>query len=427
MTMHGHEAERAVLGAALLSPRAATEVTDLLTTTDLALPEHRAIFTAISALIETGQPVDVLSVTDELTRASAWNAALTPALLHELAGETPTAANAAHYAGIVREDATRRALIAAADRITAAADPTVPLADALEDARAAVDEITDRGRTIIPALADDVQEWLASLDTPARLVPSPWLDLDRITGGWTAGGMHVIAARPGGGKSIVGIQAAKHAAETGPVLIISLEMSRHDVYARLHALTAGVNVGRIIRHNLNPDERRAVTNAAASLERRGTLHVATANEVTTVADALAAMRRVKREAGGLELVVVDYLQLLTTGARAENRQVEVAAISRALKLAAGQLDVPILALSQLRRREGDVPPQIQDLRESGALEQDADVVMLMHRSEDDDSILHVDVAKARNGHPGMLTLAWEGEFSRVHTRFAPTSGGWWQQ
>jgi replicative DNA helicase len=194
-------------------------------------------------------------------------------------------------------------------------------------------------------------------------------------------------------------------------------MSTHDVLARIHAQVAGVDVGRTIRHQLHPDELAAVRTAAEQV-RQLPIYIATSHDVTTAQDVVAYLRRITREHGTLALAVVDYLQLLTSGERGENRQVEVAGFSRALKLAAGQLNTPIIALSQLRRRELAGPPAVSDLRESGALEQDADLVVLMWREDDQPSILHVEVGKSRNGRLGRLTLDWEGHHSRVLTRWA---------
>lgn len=414
------EAERSLLGAALSFKSAARSLADLTRPNDFERPEHAVIASAISALVASSMAVDPMTVTDELTRRAAWTEVLTPSLLHELTDFGFSAGAADQYAAVVREAATRRSLTAAAHRILdAAGDQTRPLDAAMVDAQNALADVDDRGRHDPVAVGDGLNDWLADLTTPAKLVSSPWHDLDGLTGGWTAGGLHIVAARPGGGKSIVGLQAALHAAKTGPVAIISLEMSRHDVLARLHAQIAGVNIGRIIRHKLHPNELAAVHDAAETV-RQLPIFIATNQEISTAADAIAYFRRIHREQGSLSLAVVDYLQLLTSHERTENRQTEVAGFSRALKIAAGQLETPLIALSQLKRVDMNRPPSVSDLRESGALEQDADVVLLMYREEDQPSILHVEVGKSRNGEPGKLTLDWEGHHSRVNTRWGKT-------
>lgn len=418
------EAERYVLGACMLSPRAVDDVSEVLKVADLHDTRHVTAYGAIRRLHDQDKPTDVVAVVDELIRSGELLGNLDAAYLHRLTDDVPTAANASYWAELVREAAVRRHVIEGAQRATqVASDATVPAADVTELARDAFDQIEDAAARGVESIGDWFLDFAASLNEKPSYTPTPWYDLNQLIFGVRDGGMYVIAARPGDGKSIMAVQIALALAKERPVLFVSLEMNREEIAARAIASMGQIFIGSLNKHQLTDSDWRAFATHRAALEALPLVIVDSA-EVSTIPQLKAKARAVRRKYKRNPVVIVDYLQLLNTHERVENRQQAVAGFSRALKLSAQQWKVPVIALSQLNRgstqRKGKAAePQLSDLRESGAIEQDADVVMLLHRkpiagSPDE---LKVIVAKNRQGQQGDASLVWQGQFSRVLSKY----------
>lgn len=434
MSVVDHDAERAVLGSLLLDPSCAGIIVPTLEADMFDLAAHRTIFDAMASLHAEGRALDFVTLYNALDRRGQLEtlAPDDPALPAgrgyplALVAMTPTATHAEHYAGIVRDLARRRALIAAGQRVQQVGDDTaVSLDEAMARANAAMTEATagavDTEAVLLGAVLGGT---LDEMETPAserRGVPTGFYDFDRLTGGLQPGQLTVLAARPSVGKSAWALQVVRAAAVLGghPCCYVGLEMTPRDVARRLIAVDASVSLQHIVLGEMDQDEWDAVTQAAARLEH-APLHLSARIEHTIDAGR-ALVERIHRQTP-LALVVVDYLQLFDGGGaahghREENRVQEVSRISRSLKALAHDLDVPVLALSQLSRGVESRPskrPLLSDLRDSGALEQDADLVLFLYRaSMYEDGAAETDaeviVAKNRNGPLATVPLHWFGE------------------
>ena len=411
-------AERAVIGGIMLSRDALDECLEILVPSDFYRPVHEQIFTAAAALHAQGEPVDAITVGDWL---DAHKAGIGRAHLFELTSAVVVAANTGYYARIVADRAVLRRLTQAGERIVQISYSGGDVADIVEQARATVDSVEIRAGSE-PTHEQDVYAAIAALeDDPG--VPTAWRDLTHAIGGWRPGGLYYLGARRGVGKSVIGVCVAIDVARRGKqALICSLEMSKTEIYHRMLSGVGSVDGGAIMQRRLTAADYDRLSTAAASITRLP-LVVDDRSSLRPV-EVRAAARTASRR-GPLGIIVVDYLQLMSSGKRVENRQVEVAEFSRALKVMARELQVPILALSQLNRGlEGraDRRPTMSDLRESGALEQDADAVILLHRDQDKvPDEIQVIVAKHRHGPSDMVVrLKWEGQFSRA----VDLSSGW---
>lgn len=418
------DAERYVLGACMLSPRAVDDVAELLQVTDMHDTRHATTYAAIRRLHDQDKPTDVVAVVDELIRSGDLIGNLDAAYLHALTSEVPTAANAGYHAGLVKDASIRRIVIEGAQRATqVASDATIPASDVTELARDAFDQIEGQTAAGVESIGDWFMDYAASLEEKPSYTPTPWHDLNQLIFGVRDGGMYVIAARPGDGKSIMAVQIALSLAKQRPVLFVSLEMNREEIAARAISSMGQIFIASLNRHQLSESEWKAFAAHRAALEALP-LVIVDSSKVSTIPQLKAEARAVRRKYKQNPVVIVDYLQLLNTHERVENRQQAVAGFSRSLKLAAQQWRVPVIALSQLNRgaaqRKGKAAePQLSDLRESGAIEQDADSVMLLHRrpvagSPDE---LKVIVAKNRQGQQGDVSLVWQGQFSRVLSKY----------
>lgn len=418
------EAERYVLGACMLSTRAADDVAEVLKVTDLHDTRHATIYGALRRLHDQDKPTDVVAVTDELIRAGELVGNLDASYLHSLTGEVPSTANASYWAELVRESAIRRHLIEGAQRAAQiAADPGVHRDDVAELARDALDQVEDATSAGVDAIGDWFLDYADFLTEKPSYAPTPWYDLNQLIFGFRDGGMYVIAARPGDGKSIMAVQCALELAKQRPVLFVSLEMERTEIAARAISSMGQIFIGSLNKHQLSPSDWQAFAKHRGALEKLP-LVIVDSSEVSTIPQLKAKVRAVRRKYKRNPVVIVDYLQLLSSPGKVESRQVEVAGFSRSLKLAAQQWKVPVLALSQLNRagaqRKGKgAEPQLSDLRESGAIEQDADVVLMLHRKPIAGSAdeLKVIVAKNRQGQQGSASLVWQGQFSRVLSKY----------
>ncbi|WP_435820454.1 replicative DNA helicase [Kitasatospora aureofaciens] len=422
-------AEQSVLGGMLLSKDAIADVIEVLKPTNYYRPAHELIHCAILDLYGRGEPADPITVAGELTKRGELARVGGPGYLHTLVNAVPTAANAEYYAQIVHESAVLRRLVEAGTRIASMGYA----------AEGDVDEIVNAAQAEVMALADQASDdgaapLMDGMDVTMTKVedrkhnkgritgvPTGFADLDQLTQGLQAGQMIVIAARPAVGKSTLALDIARSASITHRLTtaLFSLEMGREEI--QLRAVSAE---GRVALHHLRSGEMTDddwVRSGRAISRMTDAPLLIDDNPVQSALSIAARCRKIKQRRG-LDLVIVDYLQLLQgAGRRAENRQQEVSDMSRNLKLLTKQLGVPVIALSQLNRgpeQRADKRPMISDLRESGSIEQDADVVILLHREDayekDSKRSGEADliVAKHRNGPTATITTAFQGHYSR---------------
>ena len=425
---HNLQAEESLLGAMLLNRDAIADALQVCAAGDFYKPAHGHIFDAIHSLYGQGEAADTVTVADELRRADLLDAIGGPSVLTELVVTTPHTGNAVHYARIVEEFALLRRLIGVGGEI-AELGYTVPddVASALDHAESLVFDVAQRRVTDSVAGVKDLLE--AALDRLAALyergesvtgTPTGFVDLDQRLSGLQPSNLLIVGARPGCGKTSFALGMAAYASvkERLPVLFFSLEMSHTEVTQRLLSAEAKVEATKLRNGKLNDNDWKKISHAIGRLSE-APLYIDD-NPALTVMEMRAKARRLKSKLGGLSMVVVDYLQLMTGRRSAENRQVEVSEISRGLKILARELEVPVVALSQLSRNlemRSDKRPMLADLRESGSLEQDADVVMFLYRDElynnesQDRGTAEVIVAKHRSGPTGTERLAFVDRFT----------------
>ena len=421
-------AEQSVLGGMLLSKDAIADVVEELKPADFYRPAHETIYDAILDLYGRGEPADAVTVAAELTRRGELGRVGGAPYLHTLLQSVPTAANAGYYARIVREQAILRRLVEAGTRIAQlgyAGDGAVD--EIVDRAQAEVYAVTER-RTrddylplsqIMEATLDEI-EAIDSRSGELVGVPTGFTDLDQLTNGLHPGQMVVVAARPGLGKSTFGLDVARSAAihHQLPTVIFSLEMSRTEIAMRLLSAESRIHLHHLRTGGMSEDDWNRLARRMGEVSAAPLFIDDSPN--LSMMEVRAKCRRLKQR-NDLRLVVVDYLQLMSMGRRYENRQQEVSEMSRALKLLAKELEVPVIAISQLNRgaeQRTDKRPQLADLRESGSIEQDADLVILLHREDayerespragEADFI----VAKHRNGPVDTITVAFQGHYSR---------------
>ncbi|GEL19314.1 replicative DNA helicase [Pseudonocardia asaccharolytica] len=415
------DAERALLGACMHGQRALDTAVEILDPRDFYRPAHAELFAAMVAMRDTGREVDPVTLAahlgDRLAKLGGH-----PHLI-DLYGAPPTAANTAHYAEIISDAAVRRRLLEAGQRAiqlahTASDDP----AENVERARAALDDVAAQARGEAQAVEIDDLAGRALLryQNPApRGVSTGWPDMDEIlSGGYRPGHLTVVGARPAVGKSLVACCTAAAVALDGHgVLVVSLEMTEAELTDRILANLASVDLGRLTRHELTERDWQAVEHAADRL--RG-LPLAVVDHPHLGLTGIRSLARDRaRSPRGLSLLVVDYLGLVRPADPRLPRQEQVAGISRGLKLLAKELEVHVLALHQLNRQSemrANRRPVLADLRESGAIEADADAVWLLHRDDADETSryeLEVLVAKNRHGRTGNVGLAWNPQYARA--------------
>lgn len=426
---HDILAEQSVLGGMLQSKDAIAVVSGMLKGRDFYAPKHEIIFDAILSLYQMGDPTDVISVSDYLVKQGSLKRAGGLEYLHSLPGIVPTAANADYYAEIVDDKAVLRRLIEAGTRIVQMgfAQQGEPL-DMVNRAQADIYSVAgdEKAEDYVP-LIDAVQsaieqiEYAHSNPEGSMGVPTGFRELDEKTNGFKGGQMIVIAARPGMGKSTLALDVARAAAIGAkiPTIFFSLEMGREEIATRLLSAESEIFMDRLQKGQLDAQQWPILANTQARVAD-APLYIDDSPNLTLV-EIRAKCRRLKQSATGLGAVVIDYLQLLTSGKRVESRQQEVSEFSRSLKLLAKELDVPVIALSQLNRaaeQRADKRPQMSDLRESGAIEQDADKIILLHRNleagQGDEGYGEAQflLVKQRNGPTGEISVAFQGQFSR---------------
>jgi len=435
------DAERFVLGSILLDDSLFPEVAGLLGPDDFALEKHRRIFRAMGELKQAAGPIDRVTLADLLHRKGQLESVDGLGYLVSLDDGLPQIANLDGYCRIVREKADLRRIVFAGqklmDRALLAEESPEEI---LRDAQAGLLAMSDAGRRSGLASAEEIL-----LGYPGGmqgfLNPSPergglatgFARFDEMTGGLHPGDLVVVAGRPGMGKTALALNVAAHAAGKGkPVAVFSLEMSKESLLARLLCAQARMDLHKFRCGFVNPDERRRLMVTANAL-CEAPLFV-DESTMPTALDVHAKLRRLKLARGALGLAVVDYLQLMQSAKKLENRQQEVAHLSRSFKLMAKDLEVPILLLSQLSRgpetRPGDRRPILADLRESGAIEADADVVAFVFREEvykpdreDLRGLAELIVAKQRNGPTGTVNLVFLRQFTRFENRTADLEDG----
>lgn len=425
---HDMLAEQSTLGGMLLSGDAVADVIEALRGTDFYVPKHELIFEAVLSLYSHGEPTDVVAVTDELIKTGDLQRAGGADYLHSLTSIVPTAANAAYYASIVRERALLRRLVEAGTRIVQMGyNGQGEALDLVNNAQAEIYSVTgaEQSEDYVPlqvAVDAAVEEIEAARGRDGQMtgIPTGFQGLDQLTNGLHGGQMIVVAARPAMGKSTLALDFARAAAikHNRPTVFFSLEMGRSEIAMRLMSAEGSVPLQSMRKGMLDSRDWTTIASTRGRIND-APLYIDDSPNMTLV-EIRAKCRKLKQRVG-LEMVVIDYLQLMTSGKRVESRQQEVSEFSRALKLLAKELQVPVIALSQLNRgpeQRADKKPAISDLRESGSIEQDADMVILLHREaayeKDSPRAGEADliVAKHRNGPTDTVVVAFQGHFSR---------------
>jgi replicative DNA helicase len=440
---HSIEAESSVLGGLLLDNGAWDRVGDLLKDSDFYRYEHRLIFSAMTTLINASKAADVITVYEQLQNLGKSEEVGGLSYLNSLAQYVPSASNIRRYAEIVRERAILRKLVSVSDEIATNAFNTQgrPVATIVDEAEQKIFNIGEEGSrmkqgfqsmdTLVVDLLDRVQE-MADNPNDITGVPTGFYDLDRMTSGFQAGDLVVLAARPSMGKTALAINIAEHVAlnEGLPVAVFSMEMGAAQLAVRVVGSIGRIDQSHLRTGKLSDEEWPRLTEAIEKL-RTVSLHIDESAGLNS-SELRANSRRLARKCGKLGLIVVDYLQLMSGsggGGNGENRATELGEISRGLKMLARELQCPVIALSQLNRSvetRTDKRPMMSDLRESGAIEQDADIIMFIYRDDyytkelsKEPGVAEVIIAKQRNGPTGTVKLA----FLKPITKFESLASG----
>ena len=432
---HSLEAEQSLLGGLLIDNDAWERVVDHISAEDFYRDEHRRIFRHITSLIQQGRPADIVTVFESLQKSGEAEAVGGMPYLAELANLTPSAANVRRYAEIIAERAILRKLIAVADEIAAAA--LAPMGrDAktiLDEAEAKIFEIAEAGAraatgfvaigTALKQVVDRVQELFdrQAADTITG-VATGYLDLDEKTAGFQPGDLIIIAGRPAMGKTTLALNIAEYVGvhQKLPVAIFSMEMPATQLAMRMLAAAGRLDLLKLRRGKLTDDDWARLSSAMGKLYD-APIYINETGSLNPI-DLRARARRLARQCGGrLGLIVIDYLQLMVGAKESDNRANELSEISRSIKTLAKELNAPVIALSQLNRSLESRPnkrPVMSDLRESGAIEQDADLILFIYRDEvyhpnsPDKGVAEIIIAKHRNGPTGSIRLAFLGEYTR---------------
>ncbi len=422
-------AEQSVLGAMLMSKLAIDPASDILDGRDFYRPAHELIFDTIVDLANRGEPADAITVSAELQRRGEVGRIGGAPYLHTLVASVPIAANVDFYADIVHEKAVLRRLVEVGQRI----------AQLGQAGQGEVSEIVDRAQKevldvdgskqgedyssvsdLMLATIDEIEE-IQGRGSEMHGVPSGFPDLDRLTTGFRAGQMIVVAARPGVGKSTLGLDFCRSASirHQKPSAIFSLEMTGPEIAMRMLSAEAKVNVAQMRGGGMSQRDWDAIAKAMPRVQSAPMVIDDSPN--MTMPEIRSKARRIKKQ-HGLDFMVIDYLQLMTSGKKVENRQVEVSEFSRQIKLLAKELEIPIVAISQLNRgseQRTDKTPMLSDLRESGSIEQDADIVMLLNRPDasgagesDRPGEADIIIAKNRSGPVNKVAVSFQGHYSR---------------
>lgn len=431
MKPHSIEAERSVIGGLLLSADSWDAIAEIVTAGDFYRPEHRAIFRQIALLVDRGEPVDVITVADRLLATGELDAAGGHTYLAELAEQTPTAANIRAYATAVHERAVLRQLIAAAHDIADTGyNPEGRSAEELlDEAERRIMQIAEEGpktggpRAMEPLLSGALEriEELFNSGGDITGLTTGFIDLDKMTSGLQPSDLVIVAGRPSMGKTSFAMNLVENAAgkSNKPILVFSMEMPAEQLVIRMLSSLGRIDQSRVRNGKLEQDDWPKLSKAMNTLKEARIFIDDT--PALTPTELRSRARRVAREHGELGMVMVDYLQLMRVAGASEGRTAEISEISRSLKAIAKEFRCPMVALSQLNRSLEQRPnkrPVNSDLRESGAIEQDADVIMFIYRDEvyhedsPDKGVAEIIIGKQRNGPIGTCRLAFQGEFTR---------------
>ena len=434
MPPHSIDAEQSVLGGLMLDNDAWDRVAEKVVEQDFYLRAHRFIFAAMSRLAESSHPIDIITVSEDLEANQQLDDVGGFAYLGEIAKNTPSAANILAYADIVRERAVVRDMISVAHDIADAGYDTqgrtsAELLDFAEtkvfkiaEQRANANEGPEPINAILAKTIEKIDELFRSPHDGVTGVSTGYVDLDKMTNGMQPSDLIIVAARPSMCKTTFAMNLCEHAAITSdkPVLIFSLEMPSEQIMMRMLASLGRIDQTKVRTGQLEDEDWARLSSAIELLNTKGKMYIDDGSGLTPT-EVRSRARRVAREHGGLSMIMVDYLQLMTVPGLSENRTLEIAEISRSLKALAKELKVPVVALSQLNRsleQRADKRPVNSDLRESGSIEQDADLIMFIYRDEvyNDDSpdkgTAEVIIGKQRNGPIGRVRLTFHGRYSR---------------
>ena len=437
------EAEQSVLGGLLLENGSLDKIADILNQADFYRHDHRLIYTHIAKLIEQNRPADIVTVAESLENSAELSSVGGIAYLGALAQNTPTAANIRRYAEIVRERSIMRKLVEVGSGIAESAyNPQGRDAQQLlDEAEAKIFQIAESGnrgnqgfvniQTLLPQVADRI-DFLYQRENQGSVtgIPTGFDDLDERTSGFQPGDLIIVAGRPSMGKTAFSLNIAENVAldSKKPVAVFSMEMGATQLATRMIGSVGRLDQHRMRNGNLEDEDWVRLTTALGKLND-APIFIDEGAGLSSF-DVRARARRLHRQTGGLGLIVVDYLQLMagTSGRASENRATEISEISRSLKSLAKELNVPVVALSQLNRsveQRPDKRPVMSDLRESGAIEQDADLILFIYRDEvynpdsEDKGMAEIIIAKQRNGPIGRIRLTFLGQ----HTRFENFASG----
>jgi len=438
---HSVEAEQSLLGGLMLDQRAWDQIADAVGREDFYRADHRLIFESIETLVERDRPPDAVTVSEHLERLNQLVAAGGLEYIARLVEETPSAANVRAYARIIREHSMLRQLIEIGGDIAASAHENQgrTVEELVDLAEQRVFDIADRGqrtgvgfkplKKILPQTIDRLDE-LSNSDEEITGISTGFAEMDEITAGLQRGELIVVAGRPSMGKTTLAVNIAENAAigHQIPTAIFSMEMSAEQLTFRMIGSIGRVNQSHLRRGRLN-DEDWSRIDSAVSMMSNAPIHIDDSAGLSPT-EVRARARRLKRE-HGLGLIIVDYLQLMQVSGTVENRATEISEISRSLKALAKELNLPVIALSQLNRsveQRADKRPVMSDLRESGAIEQDADLIVFIYREEvyDPDTprkgVADIIIGKQRNGPIGEFHLTFLGEFTKFENLVAEAYG-----
>ena len=442
---HSVEAEASILGGLLLDNAAWERIADVVRAEDFYRADHRIVFEVIARLIDASKPADVVTVFEALEGLGRANEVGGIAYLNTLAQETPSAANIVRYAEIVRDRAILRFLVSVSDQIaTQALNPAgKETRQILDEAESQIFQIGEQGarrsagfqnfHDVLARVVERVDDLYQNPNaSDVTGVPSGFFDLDQKTAGMHAGDLLIIAGRPSMGKTSLALNIAEYVAITEklPVAIFSMEMGAEQLAMRVLCSVGRLDAQRVRTGRLNEDDWGRLTQAMA-LTKEAQIHIDETPALNPL-ELRSRARRLSRQYGRLGLIVVDYLQLMSASSTGENRTTEISEITRSLKGLAKELGCPVLALSQLNRtveQRTDKRPVMSDLRESGAIEQDADLILFIYRDEvyrpdtPDKGVAEIIIAKQRNGPIGTVRLTFLGQFTKFENFAAPAPTG----
>ncbi|GGA81021.1 replicative DNA helicase [Neiella marina] len=431
---HSLEAEQSVLGGLMLDNEAWDRVAEKVVAQDFYRRPHQLLFETMGRLAESGSPIDLVTLAEALENEGALDDVGGFAYIAEIAKNTPSASNVAAYAEIVRERAVTREMIGVANEIAEAGfDPqgrnAAELLDMAEskvfkiaESRTNSNEGPQNLNTVLTATVEKIEQLFNNPHDGVTGVDTGYADLNKMTAGLQSSDLIIVAARPSMGKTTFAMNLCEHAALTAdkPVVIFSLEMPSEQIMMRMLASLSRVDQTRIRTGQLDDEDWARISGTMGMMVERGKLYIDDSSGLTPT-EVRSRSRRIAREHGGISMIMVDYLQLMQVPGLSENRTLEIAEISRSLKALAKELECPVVALSQLNRsleQRADKRPVNSDLRESGSIEQDADLIMFIYRDEvyHDDSpdkgTAEIIIGKQRNGPIGRIRLTFQGQFSR---------------